>query len=99
LLTRAPAPEVSSTAPSARPRSIGGTFCPACGTPVTWKSLSVKFDPWWHSMHAALPTNSFEPRTAAGLIAESSPAYQRSYGELVEARRRRYSAHALPTLA
>src|SRR4051812_28096345 len=46
-----------------------GTCEPVCPMPMLWNLLSENRGVLWQSMHDARPTNSFRPRTAAGVSA------------------------------
>jgi hypothetical protein len=56
-----------------RPRSVDVA-------PMSWKPLSVKFQPLWHPAQAALPTKSLKPRLAESETAFSSPSTHSSNG-------------------
>src|SRR5438132_1150059 len=54
---------------------------PACGAPMLWNRLSVKFGPLWHSAQRAFPVKRPSPRNAGSLSAPLSPALATSHAD------------------
>jgi 2-polyprenyl-3-methyl-5-hydroxy-6-metoxy-1,4-benzoquinol methylase len=75
----------TSTIPEVRGLPNAAVYFPMLNAEARelWNLKSLNAGPLWHSLHAALPTNSFAPRIADGDSAVSSPFMKRSNAEFL----------------